>query len=47
MLLKGQLKDKPRNDSLELAMWRFSVRGTGLMSVDSRETGGKDLDSVS
>lgn len=50
ILLKGQVKERLRTDSLDgLAMWRSwsGWGGKGLISKDSRRTGGKELDSVS
>lgn len=37
MLLTGQVKQRLRTDSMDLAM----LGSKGLMSVDSKETGGK------
>lgn len=44
-MLKGQVKERLRTDSMNLAMWRSSVGSKSLIRVDSRDTGGKELDS--
>lgn len=44
-MLKGQVKERLRTDSMNLATWSSSVESEGLIHMDSRDTGGKEVDS--